>query len=521
MNFRPLSKLAFVIGFFLTATGHGSRAEDTSQGNRFFRNLLPPPSESEILADLQTPNLPESAESLGWFISQWRKNHPGKSSGTIEYGGETISVKFLPGRLPDSFSIDYFDRYRPASIVPLRKHTHHPREGIGAPLGAERDNLERDPLEYHFPPEVITFPVTAVAEWQANRVLEIRLLSPLSNEMVRVGGTKKPLAADFTVSWAILTKKAQQLEKSALREAFRKMPTRAPELYLLEPYDPDKEPLLMIHGLIDTPLTWAELSNCLWAEPSIRSRYQIWHFLYNTSAPALYSGRILQEKLHEVRREFDPDQNDLAMRRTSVLTHSMGGIVGRRLISRPGDAFWDVAFTRPIESLDLTDDERSSLQNAFFWEPERHVRRIIFVAVPHRGSDYADNTIGKIGRVLVKPPVQFTEFYATISAKNPGAFTPLYAELGQGKLDSVHALSPSQPTLKILADLPLSHPVSVHTIIGDRGKEGPIEESHDGFVSYWSSHLDFADSEKIVPEGHGAFRGEAGFDEILRILNLP
>src|SRR5690606_4122367 len=108
-----------------------------------------------------------------------------------------------------------------------------------------------------------------------------------------------------------------------------------------------------------------------------------------------------------------------------------------------------------------------------------------------------------------------------VSADNPGAFTPAYAALGRGELDSVSALSPRQPTLRILADLPFPEKVRVHSIIGNRGKPGPLEKSSDGIVPYTSSHLEGADTELIVPAGHGAFRHPAAKTEILRLLKLP
>ena len=60
--------------------------------------------------------------------------------------------------------------------------------------------------------------------------------------------------------------------------------------------------------------------------------------------------------------------------------------------------------------------------------------------------------MGQVGRELVKPPSLFEAFYDRVSSANPGAFTGAYADLGEGKLDSVSALSPEQPTLLILPD---------------------------------------------------------------------
>ena len=107
-----------------------------------------------------------------------------------------------------------------------------------------------------------------------------------------------------------------------------------------------------------------------------------------------------------------------------------------------------------------------------------------------------------------------------MSSANPGAFTEAYADLGQGKLDSVSALSPEQPTLQILPDLPLGYSVSLHSIIGDRGRSGPLEESSDGIVEYWSSHIDHVDSETVIPFPHEMLHEEELIEEVKRLLKL-
>ena len=88
-------------------------------------------------------------------------------------------------------------------------------------------------------------------------------------------------------------------------------------------------------------------------------------------------------------------------------------------------------------------------------------------------------------------------------------------------MDSVSSLSPRQPTLQILPDLPLGHPVALHSIIGNRGRSGPIEDSSDGFVEYWSSHLDDVDSEVIIPHNHRCLDKKETIEEVFRILLKP
>jgi hypothetical protein len=69
--------------------------------------------------------------------------------------------------------------------------------------------------------------------------------------------------------------------------------------------------------------------------------------------------------------------------------------------------------------------------------------------------------------------------------------------------NSIDTLSPNDPFVKEMNALPMAKRIPYHSIIGDRGR-GDTPNSSDGVVPYWSSHLDGAESEKIVPSGHGA-----------------
>jgi hypothetical protein len=56
-----------------------------------------------------------------------------------------------------------------------------------------------------------------------------------------------------------------------------------------------------------------------------------------------------------------------------------------------------------------------------------------------------------------------------------------------------------------------------NSIIGDRGR-GDTPKSSDGVVPSWSSHLDTAQSERIVPTDHGAMNHPKAVEEVRRIL---
>lgn len=472
---------------------------------------------------LASPDSPDARHALAHFVERWKLDR-GANAGLLRDSAVTYDVRFL-AHDRGAYSLDYFDEISPAEDYQVRKLRHHLRDGVGAPMVALRRNLRREPVEAWFPPEVISRPLTALVEADPPRggvqKVRIRLLCPLLNPAVSCRGRTRPLAADFSVPWAAALARTGRLNQSRVLDMLRRKPSRDPRLYLMEPYDPRREPLIMIHGLLSTPLAWAEMSNELWADEAVRRRYQIWHYHYNTSAPALYSARILRAQLRELRALLDPERDDPAFRRSTLLTHSMGGLIGKALVVRPGDVFWNAAFKVPHESLHLSPSDRDLLRDAFEWEPEKSVHRVIFVAVPHRGSDFADNLLGRLGTWLTAPPATFQAFYERVSSANPGAFTPDYEQLGRGRLDSVSSLSPRQPTLRILAALPFSPGVAVHSIIGDRGKHGPLAESSDGIVPYHSSHINGADSELVVPAGHSAFRHPAAQAEIKRILRLP
>jgi hypothetical protein len=67
--------------------------------------------------------------------------------------------------------------------------------------------------------------------------------------------------------------------------------------------------------------------------------------------------------------------------------------------------------------------------------------------------------------------------------------------------------------------IPIKPGIPYHTIMGDRGR-GDAPNSSDGIVPYWSSHMEGAESELIVPSGHPAHQNPKAIQEVRRILVL-
>jgi hypothetical protein len=125
----------------------------------------------------------------------------------------------------------------------------------------------------------------------------------------------------------------------------------------------------------------------------------------------------------------------------------------------------------------------------------------------------ASGGIGSLAIKLISLPADLT---TTIKSEIP---EETLRKINNGRLpNSVSNLAPNAPYLQVLNKEPILTPY--HSIIGNRGKPGPLADSSDGVVPYWSSHLDGAKSECIVPGPHGACQLPQTITELDRILRL-
>ena len=150
------------------------------------------------------------------------------------------------------------------------------------------------------------------------------------------------------------------------------------------------------------------------------------------------------------------------------------------------------------------------------FKPRRDVARLIFISTPHRGSVIAENPIGRIGSSLIRKSVQYMNAGREILQASVVQEDPTVLKLNRLP-NSIDTLAPNDPFMKEMNTLPMAKRIPYHSIIGDRGR-GDTPNSSDGVVPYWSSHLDGAESEKIVPSGHGAHRDPQAIAEMVRIL---
>ncbi|WP_428560858.1 MAG: esterase/lipase family protein [Solidesulfovibrio sp. DCME] len=346
----------------------------------------------------------------------------------------------------------------------------------------------------------------------------LELHDPMKGTNLEVAGRTVAMEYDLTTPLALMMQQSPEpngLEGMINPAAWEKLSG----LYMLQPYDPGKIPVVFVHGLMSNPSTFANVFNGLMGDPELRQRYQFWFFRYPTGNPVLYSAASLRRALDEVRRTVDPKGDNPNFSRMVVIGHSMGGLLSKTLAEEGGDALWARVSKVPLDSLAVPPDDKEVVRQAFYFTPRPYVARIIFVAVPHRGSDLALGTIGRIGRALITLPATVLKPLTTVGAALLHAMGPAGAgaTMSAAGATGIDSLSPQNPVLIGLAEAPLAVPY--HSIIGDEKVAGRTGGG-DGVVPYASSHLDGARSELIVHSGHGAHEHPLAIREMRRILLL-
>ena len=122
-------------------------------------------------------------------------------------------------------------------------------------------------------------------------------------------------------------------------------------LYMLEPFRADKIPVLMVHGLWSSPVTWMEMFNDLRSDPLIREHYQFWFYLYPSGQPFWFSASQLRTDLANMRRALDPYRQQPALDQMVLVGHSMGGLVSKLQTVDSGNRFWQTLSDKPFAEL--------------------------------------------------------------------------------------------------------------------------------------------------------------------------
>lgn len=497
----------------------------------------------------------QSLEGLLRFVRKDGELKPGTER-TIRTSSHVCSCEVVlhsSGWHADDFDhVEFVSDYQ---VQGLRNHYHN--YGLGVPLIAvRRPHGDEDPAERFYPPN-LSFPLTAFlrvspqAEQGSGRVgsrgdifspptlpeneaapqisrnaphFVLELRDSLEQPTIEVASRRVPLEADFSTPLAYFLNQPQFQDSKLSTEGLLN-PGKVKELqglYMLEPYDPEKMPVVMVHGLWSSPVTWMEMFNDLRSDPTVRDHYQFWFYLYPSGQPFWLSGTQMREDLAMMRRRLDPQRKAPALDQMVLVGHSMGGLVSKMQTVQSGEAFWQTTSEHQFAELKADDEVKRTLANAYFFDPSPSVRRVVTIGTPHRGSQFANSTTRWLGHKLITLPAHMLQGRQELLTLNKGFFranSPIEIST------SIDSLAPDSPILPVLLAAKPGPWIDYYNVVGrepDLGWRGWFTEDGDGVVSLASARLDGTPQlreQVVVPSDHvNVHRHPQSILEVRRVL---
>ncbi|MCA9126544.1 MAG: alpha/beta hydrolase [Planctomycetales bacterium] len=405
--------------------------------------------------------------------------------------------------------------------------------GLGVPLIAVRKQGDpNDPREQYYP-DGLSFPVTALlrvvnpneatcsaANHRHHCVLELH--DPLDSCDLSLGGRLVPLQTDLSTSLAYFLDSPQFREKDqatlGLLDPQRTLKDRG--VYMLEPFDPRRIPVVMVHGLWSSPVTWMPMFNDLRSFRELRENYQFWFYQYPTGQPFWNSATQMRQDLNELRDQLDPDRRYQALDYTVLVGHSMGGLLSRMQTVDSQEQFWNILSDEPFEAVKGSPENINMLRKAAFFTASRDIKRVVTIGTPFRGSERASDATRWLARKLIRLPTMMVATATDLVNHNPGVFQNADLLINSTSIDS---LSPDSPVFPALLRAPRAPWVEYHNIVGklpdQDGWFWDVQPTGDGVVDLSSAHMDDVATEIVVPAEHQTIhRHPKTILEVRRIL---
>ncbi|MEX2185243.1 MAG: alpha/beta fold hydrolase [Pirellulales bacterium] len=427
-------------------------------------------------------------------------------------GGHSVDLT-VAIRAP-TWQADDFDRFEFVNDYEVKGLTNqYHTYGLGVPLIAIREKKTTGaPTERYYPPD-LSFPVTAflrIRDQRQDREMSasLELYDPLANSDTRVKGRAVPLQSDLSTPLAyFLNNPAFRDNDIATAGLLHPGDSeKVKGLYMLEPYQPGKIPVVMVHGLWSSPLTWMQMFNDLRSLPEIRDRYQFWFYLYPSGQPFWISAAQFREELALMRQNIDPRLEEPALGQMVLVGHSMGGLVSKLQTLTSADDYWKIVSDRPFSDVKGPPEAKEAVERVVYFQANPSVRRVITLGTPHRGSNFASGPTRWLASWFIKLPEMITGTSRELRRDNPGLFRDTTMIDISTSIDS---LSPDSPILPVMLATPTPPWVKYHNVVGvvetndwKSRLAGKIAGRGDGVVAYESAHLDNVASEIVVPADH-------------------
>jgi len=397
------------------------------------------------------------------------------------------------------------------------------RDGFGSdfvavtPPEAPNDDVPWREPDYASMTGALVFDGNTLDQVLSAKRVQLLVRDPYRDDTITIGGRTVPLGANFTAAYGIWLARSGFASQSIRSLLGREGGITTPRVLMMQPYDPNRLTVVMLHGLGSSPEAWINVANEVMGDEELRRNYQVWEIYYPTNAPVAVNLANIRKALDATLQHFDPSGHARASQNMVLIGHSMGGLIARLLVSSSGDKLWSLV----PERADLSPAKRAMLHERLApylqFTPMPQVTRAVFLATPHRGTPYAQHRLARWIGNLVRLPLSVLKEVASLSdllKDDTNTGSPLRIPNG------IDNLSDTDPFIVAAANLPISPHVRYHTIVGVYKSKGPLQYSDDGLVPYKSSHLDGADSELAVPSWHSVQETPAAILELRRILRL-
>ena len=427
------------------------------------------------------------------------------------------SIQFIVTSGQSSWEPRHYERFEFVSdfdIEGLRKR--HAVRGLGVPLIAVRRKGADVPDVERYYAEDLAFPITALVRFhetpqclECGRTSQLELHNPYETQCVEVNNVTVPLHTDITtpLAWFLDRPRFRLLDTWGLLRPDKLAPFSG--LYMLQPYQPGKIPVLMVHGIWSSPMTWMPMMNDLLARPEIRDRYQFWFYLYPSGEPFWFAAANLRDDLNHLRAVFDPQRQDPRQDQMVVVGHSMGGLISRMLTQNSDNRFWNAVSRTPFYQARLTPEARQRLQRTYFFQPHPSVRRVVTIATPFGGSSYANRFTRWLARSVISLPSRTLDTMG--QAFRNGSISGIRSPT------SVDGLDPNSPILRAIETSPLNPSVAYHNVVA--AEDPDARNPSDGIVDMDSAIRHDVRSQLVVQARHSNVqRHHQTVSEVFRIL---
>jgi pimeloyl-ACP methyl ester carboxylesterase len=338
-----------------------------------------------------------------------------------------------------------YDLERLETIIPadtltvhgLSVRDRHP--GLGAPFLAVEKKVPGMPVVKSIPGTLFMEVEGDVRDLRQGVRARAQIFSSYEKRVTQVNEREIPLENDLSAQLAYSLNQPFLWDIGSMQ--FFKGAVVKSGIYPVQPYSPDRIPVVFVHGTFSSPVWWAEMLNTLRTDPVLWEKYQFWFYLYDSSKQVVLSAVEMRNTLSEKIKGIDPHGKNNILKEMVVVGHSQGGLLAKLTAVETGDTLIRAVAKKDLDQLTLTVAEKALFERYLIYSPLPFVRRVVFISTPHRGSYLASNWVRQLVQRIVSFPrdvLKTTGLLLTVGQK-----VDLSVFKGKKMITSIDAMSPA------------------------------------------------------------------------------